>query len=167
MDERQRGLLRSWELGELPVEDFRRSFPAAQLDDPAWLEAELAEALRSGTSEALDDVAQLVLLSTARNVDLKNRLLVTPGHRHHQAIARSLQAIADPSTVAFVRRALQLGYEHLEYTASEPDVITKWFSWLLFEIGTREAIEVMREFAGSRDQAVADEMRYRLAKLSQ
>ncbi len=58
-----------------------------------------------------------------------------------------------------------MGFEHLAYTASEPGVIAKWFSWLLFEIGTEEAISVLRQYTQSQDPAVATEMRYRSSKL--
>lgn len=43
--------------------------------------------------------------------------------------------------------------------------MAKWFSWALFCIGTKEAIEVMKEHANSKAKGIKYEMRYRLKKI--
>ena len=53
----------------------------------------------------------------------------------------------------------------LEYTASDDDVIAKWFSHALADINTPEAIEVIREFSKSANPGIAEEMNYRLEKI--
>ncbi|MBB3120119.1 hypothetical protein [Pseudoduganella violacea] len=52
-----------------------------------------------------------------------------------------------------------------DYTSSEPEVIAKWFSHALADIGTADAIALIRKFAGSPNAGVAKEMMYRLEKL--
>ncbi len=108
----------------------------------------------------------LFLSDVPTQIALLNELLVTPGHHHHQRVARELQRHAHPSTVPFAAKALAQGFEHLEYTASEPGVIAKWFSWLLCEIGTPDAIAVLQEYAQADEPEVAAEMRHRLSKMN-
>jgi hypothetical protein len=91
-------------------------------------------------------------------------LLLCKLHHGHQRVARALQLRSDPSSVLVVHQALDQGFDHLAYTASEDGVIAKWFSWLLHDIGTESAREVLEEFAESSNEEIAEEMRYRLAK---
>jgi protein-tyrosine phosphatase len=91
--------------------------------------------------------------------------LVHPHHHRHQRVARELQRAARPSTIPFVRRAVDMGFEHLAYTASEDDVIAKWLSWILAGIGTDEAIALLGELALHENPSVASAMRYRLERL--
>lgn len=91
--------------------------------------------------------------------------LVHPHHHRHQRVARELQRAARPSTIPFVRRAIEMGFAHLAYTCSEDDVIGKWLSWILAEIGTDEAVALLRELAEHENPGVASAMRYRLERL--
>jgi hypothetical protein len=97
--------------------------------------------------------------------NILNELLIYPHHRCHQAIARTLQDIASPSTVSFVQKALDSNFDYLAYTYSEDETITKWFSWLLFSIGTDEAIAMIEEYSHSTNQGISKEMRYRLNRI--
>jgi hypothetical protein len=65
-----------------------------------------------------------------------------------------------------VRKVLENNFDYLQYTCSESSTIAKWFSWLLYSIGTKEAIELMREYSNSEDEGIANEMRYRLKKMN-
>lgn len=91
--------------------------------------------------------------------------LVHPHHHRHQRVARELQRAARPSTIPFVRRAVDMGFAHLAYTRSEDDVIGKWLSWILAEIGTADAVALLRELAQHENPGVASAMRYRLERL--
>jgi len=97
-------------------------------------------------------------------LDLLNALLILPGHGRHQEIAKNLQDIGSPKSISFVESALDMGFKHLEYTASEDGVITKWYSHLLGSIGSSGAIEVIRKYTNDNNQEVAEEMRYRLTR---
>lgn len=105
-------------------------------------------------------------LLDVESTEALNALVLHPGHTQHQAVIKALQGLADPSSVAVLRQALSDGFGIYAYTCSEDDVIAKWFSWALFAIGTPESIEVLREFASHENAAIAEEMRYRLAKTS-
>lgn len=165
MTPQQIELIHAWSVAELAYEDLRDRFPASVLDDVEFVTDTVRSAVQKATQPEFDTAIQLMMLSKgATYLDLKNELLTTPGHTCHQEIAKDLQDLADPSTVPFVRHALGMGFRHLEYTASEPGVIAKWFSWLLFAIGTDEALETLVEFSAAPDQDVAAEMQYRLSK---
>ena len=129
--------------------------------------AEYGAAVASPLPDRMDGAAQQILASDdpAMFTDLLNELLIKPGHLSHQQVARALQKIRSPTSIPFIERALESGFSYLDYMCSEPEVLAKWFSWLLFDIGTHEAVELMRRFAESDDPAIRDEMRYRLAKL--
>ena len=99
-------------------------------------------------------------------IELLNELLVAKGHRQHQLIAKILQDVKSPSTIPFVRRALESNFDYLEYTCSDSDAIAKWFSWLLFSIGTEDAIDLIRVYTQSTDDGIREEMIYRLNKIS-
>ncbi len=65
-------------------------------------------------------VAQLVLSAEPQGemTDLLNELLIAPGHQSHQQVARALQKLGSPSTIPFVKRAIDGGSDHLDYTCS-------------------------------------------------
>jgi hypothetical protein len=92
-------------------------------------------------------------------------LLGMPGHHVHQMVAFALQLRGDPSTAAVVGEVLSGGFGHLGYTGSDDAVLAKWHSWILREVATEEAHEVLREFANSPNQEIAQSMRYRLEKI--
>ena len=98
-------------------------------------------------------------------ITLLNELLVSPGHEEHQQVAKLLQNIKSPSTIPFVRKALESNFDYLEYTCSDSNAIAKWFSWLLFSIGTEDAINLIKEYTKSTDKGIRKEMIYRLSKV--
>ena len=119
--------------------------------------------------EDLDDADDLVweLLSASdleSIVETLNGLVLSPGHRQHQAVVKRLQSVASPSSIPVLRQALASGFDLYDYTCSDDEVIAKWFSWALFAIGTKEAKAVLTESAQSDNPDVAKEMKYRLAK---
>jgi hypothetical protein len=103
-------------------------------------------------------------VDATRYTDILNKLLVTPHHQRHQEIARTLQDIKAPSSIPFVENALASHFDYLSYTCSESGAIAKWFSWLLFEIGTPEAMAVIQKYAHDTDEGIRREMQYRLSK---
>jgi HEAT repeat protein len=129
--------------------------------------AEMARAIES------DDWSEQELLVTeAENIpdaevsaETLNKLLVTPGHQHHQGITRAIQKLGNPSSIPYIRKMLDSKFEALEYTCSEHAVIAKWFSHALADINTAESIQMIREYANSDDPGLAEEMNYRLGKL--
>jgi hypothetical protein len=102
----------------------------------------------------------------ARDLDRLHALVVAADHRCHQRVARLLQGIASETTVPVVVDVVNRGFDMFAYTCSVPGVIAKWFSWILFAVGTpraREALELLSTSAADVD--VRREMASRLAKL--
>ncbi len=98
-------------------------------------------------------------------VDVLNNLLVMPGHTFHQAITWEIQQLGDPSSIPYIVSVLQSDFKFLEYTYSEHVSIAKWFSHALASINTPESIAVIREYAASSNEGIAEEMKYRLERL--
>jgi len=94
------------------------------------------------------------------------KLLLMPGHEHHQEAARLIQDEQLAHSLPYIRQMLESRFASLENSSSEPAAIAKWFSHALASIGTPDAIQMIREFAGSAHPDIAKEMAYRLKRLS-
>lgn len=81
-------------------------------------------------------------------------------------ITKELQALAHPSSVAIIARILEQDFKRFEYTASDDGVIAKWFSHALADMGTLDAMAVLKRYAQSQNQDIAQEMQYRLRKIA-
>lgn len=92
-------------------------------------------------------------------------LLLMPGHDRHQEITRDMQDLGHPASIPYIGKMLETQYAFLTYTCSEDQVITKWFSHALADIGTPEAIAMMCKFALSPNRGIARGMRYRLQRI--
>jgi hypothetical protein len=97
--------------------------------------------------------------------DILNTLLLTPGHTFHQEITRAIQDLGHPSSISCIDKILSDGFGLFEYTSSEDGVIAKWFSHALADIGTSEAIQIIRKFSHSPNTEIANEMKYRLERI--
>lgn len=113
----------------------------------------------------LQEIEEGEIVINESSVDLLNELLVNTEHHQHQMIAKTLQHVKSPSTIPFVKRALDSNFDYLEYTCSDHDAIAKWFSWLLFSINTKEAISLIEEYSKSPNKDIRNEMIYRLDKV--
>jgi hypothetical protein len=167
MTEEDKQLLYDFQCGNLATIEVLYSFSVNLQTDFNFIKTELREAIQSGDRERIQLTIGLIWLSTelAEFVDLLNELLINPNHHSHQQIAKALQDFApSPTTVPFVRKALETNFDYLKYTCSGSDSIAKWFSWLLYAIGTDEAIDLMKEYSNSTNEGIANEMRHRLKK---
>ena len=122
---------------------------AAEDWDPVWSLFGMLYNMEDGRSKA----------------DILNNLLVMPDHHHHQELMRKIQDLGHPSSVPYIGTMLESQYKTLRYSGSEDDVITKWFSHALADIGTPEAYAMIRKFALSPIPGIARGMRYRLRKI--
>jgi hypothetical protein len=131
------------------------------------IEIKVRKAVEKSSLEELDIAVAELLQSknTLSQSDLLNELLLITFHRQHQYIARTIQDYKILSSVPFIDKVLESKFEGIPYTGSESRSMAKWFSWALYSIGTKEAIEVMKEHANSTDEGIREEMRYRLNKL--
>jgi hypothetical protein len=164
---RDKQLLAELAYGIITGDVFIRNFSVDIKNNPDFVRNEVRAAIESEDPEELQMTISLIWLSgdIPRYVDLLNELLIDPRHTSHQLIAKTLQDVApSATTVPFVRKALESDFDYLGYTCSESGVIAKWFSWLLYSIATKEAMDLMKEFSNSSDQGIANEMFYRLRK---
>lgn len=167
--ERDKHILTDLYNGNISEDVFIRSFSVNVKQDAAFVTKEIRTAIESQDPEEMEKSLLLLWLSgdITKYIDTLNELLVNPHHRSHQQIAKALQDEApSASTIPFVRKALESNFDYLQYTCSESGSIAKWFSWLLFSIGTKEAIDLMKEYADSPDEGIANEMRNRLKKVN-
>jgi hypothetical protein len=118
------------------------------------------------TQAAIFDIACTISDSDVR-AEALSKLLVMPGHGHHQEITREIQLARYAYSVPYIRQMLESRFIFLQYTCSEHGVIAKWFGHALADIGTTEALAMIEEFTRSDDPEIADEMKYRLERLAE
>ena len=167
MTESDKQLLVEYNDGIVPETVFLKRFSVDIRSSTSFVESAIRTAIETGNQEEIEMTISLIWLTgnTSGFLGLLNELLILPNHQSHQRIARTLQEIASPSTIPFVQRALETNFDYLEYTCSESRAIAKWFSWLLYAIGTKEAIDLIEIYSHSVDDGVKSEMRYRLNKV--
>lgn len=131
------------------------------------IEIKVRKAIEKENLKELDIAVSELLESEniSNHIDLLNELLLINFHRQHQYIARAIQDLRTPSSVPYIKKVLDSEFKEIPYTGSDSYGMAKWFSWALYSIGTREAIEVLKEHANSKDNGIKYEMRYRLKKL--
>ncbi len=139
------------------------------MDRSQDLRAALLNVISRQDSDGLDSAIEPLLRAGEphRYQDLFQQLLVLPGHHHHQEVAMELQQTGDPSTISYVRQVFAQGFDYLDYTCSDSDAIAKWFSHLLWKIGTPEALALIEEYAEHPDEGIREEMRYRLKRIAE
>ena len=168
MTEADKQLLIDLDCGKVTYDEFLKQFSVDLKSDNDFIITEVEAAIQSAEADIIRMTIPLIWFSTdiSSFVDLLNELLINPNHKSHQVIAKTLQDHApSPTTVPFVRKVLETNFDYLEYTGSDSCAIAKWFSWLLYSIGTDEAINLMKEYSNSTDEGIANEMRYRLNKV--
>lgn len=168
MTDKDKQLLAELDYGIITRDIFLKNFSIDIKNNPDFVREEVRAAIESKDPEEIQTTLSLIWVSgdILRHVNLLNQLLINPNHKSHQLIAKALQDHSpSPTTIPFVRKALESNFAYLEYTCSESSAIAKWFSWLLYLIGTKEAIDLMQEYSNSGDEGIANEMRYRLKKI--
>lgn len=167
MTEQEIKLLITVMSGRLSRENFYRQFPVDIRKSKGYVISEVRNAMAKGDTEQLERAIFLIWLSGVDKdfVDILNELVINPNHRSHQVVAMAIQDVKSPSSVPFIKKALQSNFDYLQYTCSESGAIAKWFSWALYSIGTKEAIDLLKEYAKSEDDGIRKEMNYRLSKI--
>jgi hypothetical protein len=167
MTKLEKRLLYQWQNAEITTESFKEQFPLDLQTSADFIIFEIKKALKSDEKEMLDHLVRLIYFceNKAPFTDILNELLIQPNHRSHQVATKLIQEIKSPSSIPFIKKVLETGFDYLQYTCSESEVIAKWFSHALASIGTEEAINCIRKFAQSTDEGIKKEMNYRLDKL--
>lgn len=168
MIDKDKQLLSEFDFGIITADVFLKYFSVNINTGTNFVKTEIRNAIETCDPDEIQMTLSLIWLSDdiSKYVDILNELLINPNHRSHQEIAKNLQDSApSPTTVPFVRKALESNFDYLEYTCSDSDAIAKWFSWLLYSIGTTEAIDLMKEYSNSNDKGIRNEMLYRLKKI--
>jgi hypothetical protein len=166
-DEQKQGLSEYY-ARRISIDTLVNLFPVDPRRDESYITTEVRNAIQTADPDEIDQSIYLMWLSDNKIAfaDLLNELLVNPNHTQHQYIAKALQDdVKSPSSIPFIDKALATHFDYLDYTCSESGVIAKWFSWLLYEIGTPEAIAVMQRYADDQDEGISNEMKHRLAKV--
>ena len=149
------------------VESF---WEKADLDDEhkvQYLLDSLSKAIEENDEDEIEVLvdAAYEIEPEALQIEALNELLLIDGHEKHQEITRKMQLFRAQSSVKYIEKALELGFDRLAYTCSEDEVIAKWFSHALADIGTAKAITIIEKYASDTNKGISSEMQYRLNKV--
>jgi len=166
MTEKQTKKLSEYYLGKVESGELAKEL-GDKVKDVNFIKQEIATAIDTKSKDIIERAIDLMWYCQdyEKLLGELNTLLLEPNHRSHQWVTKKIQDIGHPSSIPFIRKALETNFEYLEYTCSDTDVIAKWFSWALFSIGTKEAIDLIKEYAKSEDEGIRKEMTNRLNKL--
>ena len=150
------------------VDAFWGSVNIADENKLTYLMEMFDRGVQHSDADMLEFVADLAFKIENQEIRVSalNQLLLLDGHYQHQMITKELQDIAHPSSVAIIAKVLEQSFKRFEYTASGDGVIAKWFSHALADIGTEEAIALIRHYAQSENKEIAQEMKYRLRRIA-
>lgn len=150
------------------VDAFWGSVNIADENKLTYLMDMFERGVQQSDADMLEFVADLAfkIENQEIRVSVLNQLLLLDGHYQHQMITKELQNIAHPSSVAIVAKVLEQSFKRFEYTASADGAIAKWFSHALADIGTEEAMALLKLYAQSENEEIAQEMKYRLRRIA-
>lgn len=150
------------------VDAFWGSVNIADENKLTYLMDMFERGVQQSDADMLEFVADLAFKIENQEIRVSalNQLLLLDGHYQHQMITKELQNIAHPSSVAIVAKVLEQSFKRFEYTASADGVIAKWFSHALADIGTEEAMALLKLYAQSENEEIAQEMKYRLRRIA-
>lgn len=99
-------------------------------------------------------------------IDLLHEMLLETWHEKYHAIIKDLQWRQHPSSVSFIKIAMQQKFDYLESYSTGTGQFINQCGHALDSIGTEEAIAAIRNLAeNSEDPIVKVEMVYRLSKM--
>jgi hypothetical protein len=132
---------------------------------PSEISASLKQALENQDSDLVEYTLMLNFsFDYPADVGLLNELVAQPWHISHEDIIRLLQNHRSPSSVNAIRKAIELKptLDYLDY--DDYGSYYKKCLWALSDIGTLEAITLIKECTASPDEALRNEAEYRLGK---
>lgn len=98
--------------------------------------------------------------------DLLHSLILEPWHSQYEDIIHSLQERRDPTSVPIIKIAIQNKYDYLESYGTGTGQFISQCGYALTSIGTKEAIETIKDFAqNSNDPVIKAEMKYQLGRI--
>lgn len=130
------------------------------------------ELLEAISSRAMRHVEAALYVSSSLRVeprsilDLICKLLNEDWHINHEDLIGMLQELADSTTIPALQAAIALKSK-LEYLSYDDyGSYYKKCMWALHDIGTADAIAVIKQCAHSDDEALRDQALYRLSKMN-
>ena len=98
-------------------------------------------------------------------LEILSKLAIDINHRRHEDIIGMLQRCRNPKSVSILKKAILLKpkLEYLEY--DDYGSYYKKCLWALQDVGTEEALLVIRECTKSDDSALREQAEYRLSKI--
>ena len=98
-------------------------------------------------------------------LDLLHQTLLEPWHREYEALAHELQRRKRPESIPFLKEAMQQKFPYPESYGTGTGQFINQCGHALWSIGTKEALDVIRELSQSDDPVLKDQMLYRLSRI--
>ncbi len=98
-------------------------------------------------------------------IDIVHQLILEPWHGQYENIAHDLQSRMSELSIPFLKIAMQRKYDYLESYGTGTRQFINQCGHALWQIGTEEALNVIKDLSKSNDPVVQDEMLYRISKI--
>lgn len=161
-------IIHSYQKRELSKEEFKKSILNTLINFPTDIKNLFDEIEDKKNGSDLEDALTIfwVINDTEEEVEILNKLLIKQWHTRHEEIIHALQKRKSPTSIPFIKEALQIKFQYLEDYGTGTRQFINQCGHALFSIGTKEAIAVIYEFTKSSNPVLKDEMLYRISKIT-
>jgi len=156
-----------FELRKISKEELLLKLPFSQENNSIELRNIITNIIDSKIGKDVEFGLTLLWLLEENNefTDLLHKLILEPWHSRYEDIIHDLQERKDSSSVPVIKIAVQQKYEYLESYGTGTRQFISQCGHALKSIGTKEAIEVIKDLAeNSDDELIKTVMKYRLEK---
>jgi len=98
-------------------------------------------------------------------IDLIHKIILEPWHGQYEELVHNLQRRKRPESIPILKIAIQRKYKFLESYETGTRQFINQCGHTLRNIGTKEAINTIKELCKSEDPIIRDEMLYRISQV--
>ena len=160
-------LISEFQLQKISRDELISRLPFSKSQSPEIIRQIFADIVASKRADDLYYFPTLQWLFEENDefIDIQHRLLQETWHDRYEEIAHDLQHRKNPKSIPFLKEAMQKKFDFLESYGTGTRQFISQSGHALQSIGTKEAIDVIRELSHSDDPVLRDEMLYRLSRI--
>lgn len=160
-------LIIKYRLREVSQDDFIKSLPKELFENSDYLKNVFLSIIEKKDSDRLQSA--LILLWTIgrekEQIDILNQLLLEDWHTKYEDIIHEIQKQKNPSSIPFIKKAIQSKYEYLSSYGTGVREFINQCGHALKNINTKDSINVIYDLSKSSNSVLKDEMLYRISKI--
>lgn len=166
MSPNQREAARKLALGRLSEEAVCKEFAIDFSGEPGQTAELLKAQVQARDAEGVEAVMGLTFHFglTAAHVPILSQLLTADWHTRHEDVARAVQELRDPESIASLLEAASVTYRGLPYFTDGGHAFARKCTWALASINTADAWQKLEQLSHVEDTQVQGYARKRLVE---